>query len=141
MPGGSGSSDPRDRTLLPTELDSIEDGGSATVLIAQLCFQHSGEFQQTIAIGRTEDNDIVIRHACMSRFQAYITLDGDRACISDEGSLNGTELEGGASSPMRDVELRSGARIIFSKMVSAVFLSSGDTWAYMRGQLNRKGRV
>ena len=46
------------------------------------------------AIGRAQENDIVITDALVSRHHAQITLDGGTCQITDLGSGNGTFLNG-----------------------------------------------
>jgi adenylate cyclase len=48
-----------------------------------------------VTVGRTESNDLVLRHASVSRHHARITvLPGDITLLNDLGSLNGTLVNG-----------------------------------------------
>lgn len=47
-----------------------------------------------LTIGRTDDADIVIDCQSLSRVHASINRDGDRVWISDEGSTNGSSVNG-----------------------------------------------
>jgi phosphatidylserine/phosphatidylglycerophosphate/cardiolipin synthase-like enzyme len=47
-----------------------------------------------LAIGRSEENDVVVSDALASRFHARVILDGERCAISDLGSHNGTFVNG-----------------------------------------------
>ncbi len=48
----------------------------------------------TIAIGRGEENDVVIADPSLSRLHARITVDGDRLFVQDMGSSHGTWIDG-----------------------------------------------
>jgi hypothetical protein len=134
MPSPGGRSNSRDRTLSPDEFDELGTPGLGTTLIAPARDGNRGEFASVVSIGRTEDNDIVIRHPCISRFQAYLTFEGDRMTVTDGGSLNGTQVEGERLPANVQMEVRSGTRMTFGRTVSALLLSPMDTWACLRGK-------
>ena len=47
-------------------------------------------FDETISIGRTEDNDIMLEDVQVSKLHALMTMEGTRVTVQDAGSLNGT---------------------------------------------------
>ncbi len=47
-----------------------------------------------LRIGRSDDNDVVVRDGRVSRHHARIVADGDGFAIVDEGSSNGTFVDG-----------------------------------------------
>jgi hypothetical protein len=135
IPDVAGDEEPRTRTLLPGELDGPLHEDDTVLVVAQVRDSKRNDFEHMVTIGRTENNDIVIPHPCISKFQAYLGVGTGRVTITDGGSLNGTEVEGRAFSPMRGVELRSGERVTFSKTVTALFLTPGDMWAHLRSRM------
>ncbi|MEO8214969.1 MAG: FHA domain-containing protein, partial [Myxococcales bacterium] len=48
----------------------------------------------SLVIGRTEENDIIINHASISRHHAKVVRDGDRTTIVDLQSANGVRVAG-----------------------------------------------
>jgi hypothetical protein len=47
-----------------------------------------------VTLGRTENNDVVLRHQEVSRFHAYVQMDKGRHLLADADSKNGTFLDG-----------------------------------------------
>ena len=56
------------------------------------------EMQESISIGRSEDNDIVLSDMGISRHHAVIVRKGDAYCIEDKGSRSGVLINGERSS-------------------------------------------
>ena len=63
-----------------------------------------------LTLGRTEPADLVINDQSLSRVHASINRDGDRVWIIDEGSTNGS-LVNGAAVPASGTPLRDGDEI------------------------------
>jgi pSer/pThr/pTyr-binding forkhead associated (FHA) protein len=59
-----------------------------------------------LTLGRTDASDIVINDGSLSRVHASINRDGDRVWVIDEGSMNGTSVNGepvsAAGAPLHD---------------------------------------
>src|SRR5262249_56335151 len=64
--------------------------------------------KQTMVIGRTDDNDVVINHRSISRHHAKIVVEQGRYCIVDMQSSNGVRVNG---EEYGKVELRRGDMI------------------------------
>jgi pSer/pThr/pTyr-binding forkhead associated (FHA) protein len=60
---------------------------------------------ETLIVGRTSDNDIVLNHKSISRHHAKIIRDGQRYVVIDLQSANGVKVNG---AEYRRVELKSG---------------------------------
>lgn len=71
--------------------------------------------QDRIRIGRGPENDVVLRDTGVSRMHATIERRGDGFVLLDEGSANGTDLNGAAVSAA--VPLRSGDRVSLGGVV------------------------
>jgi hypothetical protein len=73
----------------------------------------SASFPDMITIGRTPNNDIVLRDATVSRLHAFFKVDKKRAAwlIADGGSKNGTFLDGEALLPRKERAVQSGQRV------------------------------
>src|SRR3990172_12946533 len=54
---------------------------------------------QATAIGRAEDNQLVLSDPLVSRHHARLEWAGDGYCISDLGSANGTRVDGAEIDP------------------------------------------
>ena len=51
-------------------------------------------FPNMITVGRTGNNDLVIKDISVSRFHAVFNVTGDTVTLSDAGSHNGTSIDG-----------------------------------------------
>ena len=72
-------------------------------------------------LGRTADNDVVIKDASASRSHARVFEKGGKYFLEDVGSANGTKVNGAALKPKAPRELKPGDKI-----------SIGD-WAFTLG--------
>ncbi len=68
------------------------------------------QFPGMITVGRTPNNDIVLRDVTVSRLHAFFkrAADGKKWVVADCGSKNGTKLEGVALEPRRERDLDDG---------------------------------
>lgn len=84
-------------------------------------------FQTKLTLGRTTNNDIVLNHASVSRFHAWLQPDGsvDGWAVVDAGSKNGTILSGHKVISKRPHELQNGAKIRLGKVEMTFYSSSG----------------
>ncbi|MEM1416418.1 MAG: FHA domain-containing protein, partial [Myxococcota bacterium] len=64
-----------------------------------------------VLIGRRADADVMLPHAAVSATHATLRVDGTGYVIVDEGSTNGTRVNGAALPPGRPKPLKSGDRI------------------------------
>lgn len=75
--------------------------------------KYSFDDQVEVSIGRSDDNDIIIRHESMSGHHAQLKLAGNTYHLLDLDSTNGTFVNGEAAV---DVPLHNGAQIIFGQV-------------------------
>ena len=71
------------------------------------------ELDGDVAIGRADDNDLVLPTTTVSRHHARIRRTDDRWFLEDRGSFNGTFLNGVRVQPGVRLPLRHGDRIAF----------------------------
>lgn len=76
-----------------------------------------------LTIGRSRTCDVVLASFSVSKLHATITHDRERDLfvVTDEGSRNGTRIDGVAVDPARGTALYAGAKVAFGD-VSYVFL-------------------
>jgi hypothetical protein len=70
-----------------------------------------------LRIGRSEDNDVVLRDGRVSRVHARIIAEDGGFAIEDAGSTNGTFVDGRA---VRRARLRPGAKVVLGETVLEV---------------------
>src|SRR3989454_8442471 len=75
-----------------------------------------------LTLGRAEPADVVINDQSLSRVHASINRDGDRVWIIDEGSTNGS-LVNGAAVPASGTPLRDGDEIYLGNTTVVVNFS------------------
>jgi len=82
-------------------------------------------FSERVSVGRARNNDVVLRHASISKFHAWFELDEDEQLfLGDARSTNGTRLNGRVLG--REMEqIRFGDEIQFGDVVTT--LCSGET--------------
>jgi DNA-binding response OmpR family regulator len=86
-----------------------------------------------ITVGRTRENDVVIRHLHVSKLHAYFRTRAEGVDLVDAGSRNGTWVSGqlltanGPASPV----LASGDEVRFGEL-ACTFLSSASCWDILR---------
>jgi len=73
-------------------------------------------FPMGITIGRTENNDVVLRHEQVSRFHAYVQLTAEGLSLVDADSKNGTWVNGMQLVPTRPQPLPPTALIKFGEL-------------------------
>jgi hypothetical protein len=76
--------------------------------IYPLAKKPNAPFPDMITVGRTPNNDIVLRDATVSRLHAFFRHKGDTWQIADGGSKNGTFLDGLALAPRKEKGLGTG---------------------------------
>jgi hypothetical protein len=94
--------------------------------------QHWMLSQPVTAIGRWEDNDVVIPDRWISRHHAEVRHEGQRYVLYDLESKNGTFLNGKAAT--RPLPLENGDRIQLSPRFSLGFVDSEATAPLLQGQ-------
>lgn len=71
-----------------------------------------GNYDRIINIGNSYRNDICINSNIVSRYHAMLKIKGNKAYISDNGSQNGTTVNGIKISPLKDVQIKKGDVVI-----------------------------
>ncbi len=102
---------------------------AARVRIAPLVKRaDSNSFTMMITLGRTDNNDVTLKHTMISKFHAYFRQLGGSWTLSDAGSLNGTTIDGRRLPPERALPVRSGNRIVVGGAVAVQFLEPADLY-------------
>jgi hypothetical protein len=86
-----------------------DDRSPASVYFVQK--SERNPFKTMITIGRAQNNDIVLPVSLVSKFHAYITKVGEAHFIHDQGSTNGTIVDGKRVVKAEPMRLHDGARI------------------------------
>jgi len=71
-----------------------------------------GKFDKIVNIGSSFRNDICINSGTVSRYHAIMKIKGGKAYIYDNGSQNGTMVNGVKIAPQKDVRIKKGDNII-----------------------------
>jgi hypothetical protein len=79
-----------------------------------------------LTLGRTDAADVVINDSSLSRVHASINREGDRIWVSDEGSTNGTSINGVPVSPA-GAPLADGDEIYLGETIIVVHLHSAGS--------------
>jgi len=76
-----------------------------------------------IKVGRTDNNDVVLAQAGVSKFHAWFRRDAatGKYLVQDAESENGTTVEGQELSAPQSKSLNGGERIVFGKIAHAEF--------------------
>ena len=85
--------------------------GPRAIEVYPLIKKPGASFADMITIGRTPNNDVVLRDVTVSRFHAYFRQRADKWLMADAGSRNGSALEGAALEPRREREVTTGAAV------------------------------
>lgn len=101
-------------------------GGSGELEIFPLAKKPGAPFADMITVGRTANNDVVIKDVTVSRFHAFFRERDGAWIVCDAGSKNGTSLAGKALEPRKEMSLGAG---------SAVRIGDVETTFYDAGAL------
>jgi pSer/pThr/pTyr-binding forkhead associated (FHA) protein len=91
----------------------IADSGPFTegYWVWPLLKKRGNPFPDRISLGRAQNCDVVFRLGYVSKLHAHVVLDDTRASIADQGSANGTEVNGVQLPPNGTCKLEPGDRI------------------------------
>lgn len=78
-------------------------------------------FSLGVTLGRTENNDVVLRHQQVSRFHAYVQSTPEGMAIVDADSKNGTFVDGVRLAPSRPQKLGPSCELRFGHLVIRYF--------------------
>ena len=118
-------------TALQPQLDvgaQSEQPARVVVVSSNFAGQEFPLSKQTMVIGRTDDNDVVINHRSMSRHHAQIVREGSHYHIVDLQSANGVRVNG---EDYGKVELRKGDHIDLGH-VRLRFIAPGEDFVFSR---------
>ncbi|MEZ4402086.1 MAG: FHA domain-containing protein [Kofleriaceae bacterium] len=85
--------------------------GPRAIEVYPLAKKPGASFADMITIGRTPNNDVVLRDVTVSRFHAYFRQRGARWLVADAGSRNGSAVAGGPLEARREREVDSGTPV------------------------------
>ncbi len=102
--------------------------GPRAIEVYPLAKKPGASFADMITIGRTPNNDVVLRDVTVSRFHAYfrhrVDRAGDKWLVADAGSRNGSELAGTALEARREREVTSGLPVRIGDLELTFFIAS-----------------
>jgi len=90
-------------------------------------------FPDMITIGRTANNDIVLRDVTVSRLHAFFRRRDDRWVVADAGSKNGTAVEGEPLLPRRERDVGSGTGVRIGDL-ELTFYTAVELFAVLSGK-------
>lgn len=84
-------------------------------------------FKNMVTMGRTDNNDVVLKEGSVSKFHAYLSqgLSGGEYKLTDAGSRNGTSLKQGAVLAHQSVQISCGERITLGRVALRFFTPGG----------------
>ena len=83
-----------------------------------------------VSVGRARNNDVVLRHASVSKVHAHFTREpGGGWALSDARSTNGTFVNLRAAVPGQPVGLRDHAMVRFGQLRLTLFLDPDEVYA------------
>jgi len=124
------------RVMTETDLGNFPDEGWMAVELVK-GGQPNG-FPFGVTIGRTENNDVVLRHAEVSRVHAYVQQVKAHLCLVDADSTNGTFLDGRRLVASRPEPLDEMARVGLGKLV-VLYFSPSKFLEYLKDQVMGPG--
>jgi hypothetical protein len=107
--------------------------GPRGVEVYPLAKKPGASFADMITVGRTPNNDIVLRDVTVSRFHAYFRQRGDKWIVADAGSKNGSELEGVPLEARKERELASGVAVRIGDFELTFYLA-GELYGVLGGR-------
>ncbi len=88
-------------------------------------------FAEMITVGRTSNNDVVLKDVTVSRFHSFFREREGRWYVCDAGSKNGTMLRGSALAARKEMPLDSGDAVRIGDIVTTFYLA-GDLFDMLR---------
>lgn len=103
--------------------------GPRAIELYPLAKKPGASFADMITIGRTANNDVVLRDVTVSRFHAYfrhrVDPQGvDKWLVADAGSRNGSELDGAVLEARREREVASGNPVRIGDLELTFFVAA-----------------
>jgi len=101
------------------ELEAMIDIGWTVFVVKKA--QTNTTFAQTVLVGRSSTNDVVLAHSSVSKLHARIQLSRDCLVLSDAGSSNGTIVNGDQLRAGEGATLASGDLLRFGSVALQLF--------------------
>jgi hypothetical protein len=126
----TGETDSDSRPAVDEDVDTLvapvlgRRRGPRGVEVYPLAKKPGASFADMITVGRTPNNDVVLRDVTVSRFHAYFRQRGDKWIIADAGSKNGSELEGTPLEARKERDLASGSAVRIGDFELTFYLAS-----------------
>lgn len=99
--------------------------GPRAIEVYPLMKKPGASFADMITVGRTANNDVVLRDVTVSRFHAYFRRRTENEWVmADAGSRNGSELDGAPLEARREREIRSGAPVRIGDLELTFYVAS-----------------
>ena len=106
-------------------------GGGGEIQIYPLVKKPNAPFADMITVGRTENNDIVLKDITVSRFHAFFRQRGEEWLVCDAGSKNGTMLRGAALAPRKELPVGSSDAVRLGD-IATTFYTAHDLFDVLR---------
>ncbi|MCO5166093.1 MAG: FHA domain-containing protein [Planctomycetes bacterium] len=90
-------------------------------------------FAHMVTLGRAPNNDVVLGHAAVSKFHAYLRREDQGWVLVDAGSLNGTWRNGERLAPQRGARLVDGDELRLGEGVFLRYLDPAGLYRHLRG--------
>lgn len=125
--GSIGAGDDEDddyqfRTQSGVSTPAIGGGDPMAVVVEKT---KDNAFQRRVTIGRTQNNDIVLEDASVSRFHCWLHEEGGTWHLADAGSRNGTAVAGRRLAAKSPVAMSSGTKLKVGAVELTFFSAEG----------------
>jgi pSer/pThr/pTyr-binding forkhead associated (FHA) protein len=101
--------------------------------IYPLAKKPGASFPDMITVGRTGNNDVVLRDVTVSRLHAFFRRRDERWVLADAGSKNGTAVDGESLQPRRERDLASGTGVRIGDL-ELTFYTAHDLFDMLGGR-------
>jgi hypothetical protein len=81
-------------------------------------------FADMITVGRTSNNDVVLKDVTVSRFHAYFRERDGHWIVCDAGSKNGTHLRGSQMTARKELPVASGDSVRIGDIVTTFYAAA-----------------
>jgi hypothetical protein len=88
-------------------------------------------YPDRISVGRARNQDIVLRHASVSKFHAWFEGGAGVVYVADAGSTNGTTVNGKALAPRAKTAVGPGDTVRFGT-IDTFLCQARDLWDFLR---------
>jgi hypothetical protein len=124
---------PRPKLFGPAYVAALLSGGPLVVVPLRKRSDVAKPFEERISVGRARNNDVVLRHATVSKFHAWFECDDDdEYYLNDARSTNPTRVNTTVVSS-EPVQVHPGDEVSFGD-ISALFCPAGTLWDALRGE-------